>query len=313
MGELRVIEQREGEHPYTLSPFHEPVATVRAGERVVVRTLDSYGNRITSASQKITDHCRPPFVNPVTGPIHVEGAEPGDALRVTLHEVAMDRDYAVTALVPGFGGLTGTDRTALLHAPLPEVVRIMPIRGGRAWFHEGLGLPLAPFVGTIGVAPEIEAISSLVPDRHGGNLDCVETAAGRTIVLPVNVPGGRLFVGDAHATQGDGELTGVAAEVPARVTLSVAIDKGRAPGWPRIESDAELMATGSARPLEDAARIACRELIAWLAADYGWDELEAYQLFGQAGSIRMGNMVDPNYTVVAKLGRGYAKAVRTHP
>ena len=290
---------------YTFSSHHSPLATVDPGQRVTIRTLDAYGNRITSPDDRISEVCPAPYVDPLTGPIAVRGAQPGDALRVTIHEIEIDRDYAVTGLVPNFGGLTRTDRTALLHEPLPERVRIMPIREGQVHFTDRIRVPVHPFVGTVGVAPVLEAISSLVPDRHGGNLDCVDTCAGHTLIFPVFVEGASFFVGDAHACQGDGEVNGVAAEVPARVTVTFDVVSGGAPKWPRIESETELMATGSARPLEDAARIAWCELIEWMVADYGFHRLDAYELLGQVGKLRVGNMVDPNYTMVAKIDKRY--------
>lgn len=134
-------------------------------------------------------------------------------------------------------------------------------------------------------------------------MDCVETGPGHSIWLPVFNTGGLLFLGDAHARQGDGELTGVAAEMSARVTIRLELLKKRVISWPRIESGTHLMATGSARPLEDAARIAWKELIAWLVEDYSLDELEAYELLGLAGEMRVGNMVDPAYTMVAKISK----------
>lgn len=304
MTPARLIEQT-GSYPTTFSEHHPPIVTVEPGETVTIRTLDAFFNRVTTPEHKPSELCPMPNVNPVTGPIVVEGAEPGDALRVRFEAIEVDRDFAVTALIPNFGGLTRTTHTALLHPPLPERVRIMPIRDGEVHFSERVRLPVEPFVGTVGVAPVGEAIASVVPDQHGGNMDCVETCAGHTLILPVQVAGAHFFVGDAHAAQGDGEVTGVAAEVPARVRVTFELEKGRAPGWPRLESDAWLMATGSARPLEDAARIAWCELIDWLVADFGFERLEAYELLGQVGRLRVGNMVDPNYTVVAKVPRRY--------
>ena len=132
-------------------------------------------------------------------------------------------------------------------------------------------------------------------------MDVPDVRPGNTIRLPVSVEGAYFYTGDAHAAQGDGELCGVACEMTARVRLRLTVEKGRPVAWPRIESDTELMAVGSARPMEDAARIAWVELIDWLVADYGFDRLEAYQLLTHAGRLRVGNMVDPQYSVVAKI------------
>src|SRR5690606_3950429 len=125
---------------------------------------------------------------------------------------------------------------------------------------------------------------------------------------PVRVEGAYFYTGDAHAAQGDGELCGVACEMTARVRLRLTVEKGTAAPWPRIVSPTELMSVGSARPLEDAARIAYHDLIAWLVADHGWARGEAYQLLPQAGRVRLANMVDPQYSVVAKIDRRLAEA-----
>ena len=119
------------------------------------------------------------------------------------------------------------------------------------------------------------------------------------------VEGALFFTGDAHASQGDGEITGVALEVPAKVTVTLDLKKGYSIQWPRIISEDFLMVAGSARPLDAAARIAWVELIDWLAADYGFDRMRAYHLLGQVGQMRLGNMVDPKYTMVAKFPKQY--------
>lgn len=136
-------------------------------------------------------------------------------------------------------------------------------------------------------------------------MDVADVRPGNTVRLPVSVEGAYFYTGDAHAAQGDGELCGVACEVTARVRLRLTVEKECPVAWPRIESDDELMTVGSARPLEDAARIAWVELIAWLVTDYGFERLEAYQLLTHAGRLRVGNMVDPQYSVVAKIERRF--------
>lgn len=290
---------------FTFTPSLKPIAKITSGTRVVVHTLDAFSNKLTSADDDIGNVGTRPFVNPVTGPIFIEGAAPGDALHVTIEAIEPARDFAVTALIPDFGSLTRTASLPLMHPPLPAKIRVMPIRDQQVHFNEKIVLPYEPFIGSIGVAPPGESISSLVPDHYGGNMDCVETSPGNTLVLPVLVPGAHFFIGDAHATQGDGEITGVAAEMPARVTLTFNLVKNKAPKWPRLYNDQWLMATGSARPLEDAARIAWKELIDWMTQDHGFTPTEAYELLGQVGRMRLGNMVDPHYTMVAKIQRKY--------
>lgn len=301
----RLIRQPDDRYVYTYSHQHPSIATVEAGETVKLVTLDAFANKVTSDDHKVTDKCPPPYnLDPLTGPLWIEGAERGDALRVKIHDIEPDRDFAVTALIANFGGLTRTDATPMMHPPLEEISKVLPIRDGFVNFDD-IKLPFRPFVGCIGVAPFLEAIKSLTPDTFGGNMDCMETVPGNTLILPVEHEGAHFFIGDAHAAQGEGEVSGVAAEMAARITVSFEIDKGAAPNWPRIESETHLMVAASRRPLEDAARCAWMELIQWLQYDYGVDPTEAYMLMGVAGEMRLGNMVDPNYTMVAKINRQY--------
>lgn len=297
-------EVRTETYAYVFSGALEPIASVEPGEVVDIYTDDAFGSRVQSSSDLPSQVLDWPYVNPQTGPIFVEGAEPGDTLAVTILEIEPTRDFAVSAHIPEFGGLVGTAQTAMLNDPLPEQVFVYPLRdGGEVELPRGIVLPYRPFVGTIATAPALEALSTLTSGPSGGNMDVPDTGPGATVHLPVNVPGALFFTGDAHASQGDGELCGVACEIPARVRVSFELLKGRAIAWPRVVTDDELMAIGCARPLEDAARIAWRELIRWLVADHGFDTAEAYQLMTQAGRMRLGNMVDPQYTMVARIDR----------
>jgi amidase len=169
-----------------------------------------------------------------------------------------------------------------------------------------LELPLDPMHGTVGVAPgAFEARVTLVPDVHGGNMDTPELRAGVTVYFGVNASGALFGIGDGHARQGHGEVTGVAVEAAMRTTVIIDVIKGAATPWPRLESDGLLMSTGSARPLEDAFRISQHDLVLWTADLTGLDELDAYQLLGQAGEAAVGNVCDPNYTMVAKIAKSY--------
>jgi acetamidase/formamidase len=157
----------------------------------------------------------------------------------------------------------------------------------------------------MGVSPHIEAVSSLCPGTHGGNMDVPDLTAGHTIYFPVHHPGALFYTGDAHAAQGQGELCGVALEIAARGVFKFDVIKGQPITWPRIESDTHIMSVGSARPMEDAARIANADLIAWMVRDYGFDKLDAYQLLSAAGELYVGNMVDTTYSLVARCAKRY--------
>src|ERR671919_305542 len=178
------------------------------------------------------------FLNPQTGPIYVQGAEPGDTLAVSIESIEPTRDFAVSVLIPYFGGLTSTNLTRTLQEPLPERVWIWDlVDGGTKLVNEELGLelPWEPFLGTLAVAPDLEAITALSPGPFGGNMDVPDVKPGNTVYLPVWNEGALFYTGDTHANQGQGELCGVALEITSRVTVTFELDKGRAIEWPRIE------------------------------------------------------------------------------
>jgi amidase len=300
-----VREIRTSRYSYVFSPYATPIARVASCDTLDIHTEDAFESRVQSEDDLPTRVLNFPFLNPQTGPIFVEGARKGDTLAIEILEIEPTRDFVVSAFIPDFGGLTGTTQTALLNEPLPERVFVYPLRDGHVELPGDRRVPYQPFLGTIATAPEIEAIATLVPGPFGGNMDVPDTCPGNVVRLPVSVDGAFFYTGDAHAAQGDGELCGVACEMTARVRLRLTVEQGRRIAWPRIESGTELMAVGSARPMEDAARIAWKELIAWLEVDHGIDRWEAYQLLTHAGRMRVGNMVDPLYSVVARLDKRY--------
>ena len=305
---MQTITNKLGEWSYVIGPYKEPVGSVKPGEIFKIETLDAFGNQVDSSTSDITKLIKMPFVNPLTGPIYVEGAQKGDALAVTIISVETTRDYGVSAIIPEFGGLCATPLTRTLNTPLPPRVMIYPIEDNSVIFSRDLNIapiPYEPFYGTIGTAPEIEAISSLSPGSHGGNMEAADVCPGNTILLPVNVDGGFLYIGDGHAAQGDAEVCGVATEIPTKGTLKVDLIKGLSLRNPRVESEEFIMTIGSARPMEDAARIAFYELIMWLESDYGIEKLVAYQLCSQVARVRLANMVDTLYSVVAKFPKKY--------
>jgi acetamidase/formamidase len=305
---MQSITNKPANWSYVIGPYKDPVASVKSGEIFQIETLDAFGNKVDSSTSDITKLIQMPFVNPLTGPIYVEGAEKGDSLAVTINSIETTRDYGVSAIIPEFGGLCATPLTRTLNEPLPPRVMIHPLEDNSVIFSKDLNIapiPYEPFYGTIGTAPELEAISSLSPGNHGGNMDAADVCPGNTIILPVNVEGGFLYVGDGHAAQGDAEVCGVATEIPTVGILKVDLIKGLLLRNPRVESDEFIMTIGSARPMEDAARIAFYELIMWLESDYGIEKLVAYQLCSQVARVRLANMVDTLYSVVAKFPRKY--------
>ena len=308
-----VVEVVPEDYSYVFNPYREPVACVQPGQRVLIHTEDAFESRINTADDLPSQAlATAKFLNPQTGPIFVEGAEPGDALAVRMESIEPKREYAVSCYVPYFGGLTSTPLTRTLQEALPEKVYVWNLHennGSRYLVNEEIGvrLPWEPFVGTIAVAPDLEAISALSPGPFGGNMDVPDVRPGNTVYLPVWNEGALFYTGDCHARQGQGELCGVALEITSKVTVVFDVINGKEIEWPRIESDERIMVVGSARPMEDAARIACAELVLWLEEEHGFDRWDAYQLLTQAGGLYVGNMVDTTYSLVASIEKTYLR------
>ncbi|MDT5101236.1 MAG: hypothetical protein QOC76_4973 [Mycobacterium sp.] len=288
--------------------------SVKAGDVLRVGTEDCFGGRVQRPGDIPSEVVKFEDMNPVSGPIHVEGAEPGDILAVHFIDIIPARQYAVSSLFPHFGALSGTHETALLHDALPELVWFydIDVEKWTATFRAvrsdlQVTLPLDPMHGTVGVAPPFgESRLVFVPSVYGGNMDTPELRAGTTLYLPVSVPGALLALGDGHARQGEGEVTGTGLESAMRTTITVDVIKGAEPlGWPRLENQDFVMSTGSIRPLEDAFRISQKDLLGWVSELLSIDVMDAYQLVSQLGVSPVANVCDPNYTFVAKFPKRY--------
>jgi amidase len=297
MAQHHLTEDVQKAYHYTIGPYADPVLHVRPGDTVVVETQDAFGGKIVSEETKPSAVRRAPFFNP----------QKGDALAVKIESIKPrgPQPRGTTCLSPYFGGLTGTDTTVTLQDPLPEIVRKIEVTEEYVTWNDRLTLPYEPFIGTIGTAPEIDSISSLTPGKHGGNMDLPDVRPGSTLYLPVRVEGGLLYLGDCHAVQGDGEVCGVAIEIATVTTLTLDLVQGWTLDWPRLENDRFIMSIGSARPMEDAARVAYADLVRWMVDSYGFDRWDAYLLLSQVGRVRLANMVDPNYTIAASIARRY--------
>lgn len=284
-----------------------PVVLVRPGERVLVETWDCFTNKVTRPDQtfaRIDDLLgHTGGLNPIAGPIAVEGAEPGDALAVHVEDIRLGTvaPYAVTTVVPGVGGLCGGGGTP----PFRADTRICPIEGGTIRFPIGRGelrLPARPMIGTIGTAPAREALESLkFGPEHCGNVDCPDLTVGSTILLPVNVPGGLLSLGDVHAAMGDAEITGVALETSADVVLRVDLVKAKDSPYvrcPQIETADLVGSIGChfGQSLDVNVRAGFADLVVRLSRDYGIDATEAYELLGAAGGVRVHQSVEGGWS-----------------
>ena len=280
----------------------EPVLRIKPGATIETRTFSRPGDYYEKAGG--------PWPGEV-GPFYVEGATPNDTLVVKILRLRLNRDTAVSQLSPGgISGVTGDSRTRMLNDPLPtrrfvwqldrtRTVGILDIPGSASKRFE---VPLRPMLGRLAVAPSgEEAWGGLWPGNFGGNMDSSDAREGTTVYLPIFHEGAYFYFGDVHALQGDGEIIGSGLETTADVTFQIDVIKGRRIRWPRMEDENDIMVAGSVRPLIDAFRIAQVELIEWLVEDYGFDKLDAFQIVSQAGHTRVANVVDPNYTVMAKF------------
>ncbi len=284
---------------------------IKPGTRIISWTEDCYDGAVTRPGELPTKVVPPGHDNPQTGPFYVEGAEPGDTLAVRIEKLEPARDHGISSFFPGFGALNGTERTAVLGPDLPETVwfyqvdrakgvaRTGSLEGKFSW-----EVPLAPFLGCLGVAPTGgEVRSTVVPDNFGGNMDCPEVRPGNTVYLGVRVPGALLSFGDGHYAMGDGEIIGTAVEGAMNVELTVDLIKRRETAWPRIENPEWIMSVGASRPLEDAARIAFKDMVQWVRERTGMGEMDAYQFVSQNARAPIVQMVDPQYTVLVKLAK----------
>ncbi len=318
-----VVESAPSRSPFILKPTpdqfawtfggNRALATIVPGQLVQLWSEDAFGGKIRSARDLPSRALDVPFLNPQTGPFFVEGAEVGDTLAIHFIDLQPARDWAASTTIPLFGGLTATSFTQLLNPALPERVWMYALdRASSTVLFRALdsdfsvAIPVEPMLGTVGVAPKaFEVRNALVPDAFGGNMDSPEVRAGTTIYLGVNVEGALFSLGDGHYAQSEGETCGVAVEGAMSTACIVDVVKSTYVDWPRLEDDAFIMVAGSVRPLEDAYRIAYTQLVRWLAADYGLSTMDAYQLVSQVAKTGVANVVDTNYTVLAKFPKRY--------
>lgn len=309
-GKLVHYELKPNELKYTYAASYQPVARLKSGNILETNTVDCFGNAIKKPGDTLS---MAPGDNPLTGPFYVEGAAPGDTLAIKILDIQVDGKQGIGALAPGFGAINSTNYTPMLNPAIKEKIWFYPIdhSTNTALFQAldskyAVKIPLHPFFGCIGVAPAGgEARSSVVPEAFGGNMDSPEASVGNTVYFPVNVSGAMLFLGDGHAAMGDGEVAGTAIEVPLRSRVQVHVIKGKKISWPRFENDEYIMTVGAYRPLDDALRIAFTELVGWIHNDYGLSEMDAYELLSKVAEIRLSEMVDPNYVIVAKVKKSF--------
>ena len=250
------------------------------------------------------------------GPFFIEGATTNDMLKVEIIRVRPNARYAASQVYSDFGGLATDTRVRLLNEPIQarrylwqlDTVRMVGTTDMPNSRVRRMEIELRPMLGRVAVAPRgDEAFAGLWPGDFGGNMDAPEVREGTTVYLPIYHDGAYLYFGDGHARQGEGEVAGTGLETSMDVTLKVSVIKGKRIDWPRLEDATHIMVAGSGWPLIDAFRLAHVELIEWLAEEHGFDKLDAYTLLGQVGENTVANIVDPAYTVLAKINKRYLR------
>jgi acetamidase/formamidase len=281
-----------------------PAIKVPSGSVVTFETVDASGGQIT-ADSTLDDVANLDFarVNPVTGPVYVEGAEPGDTLKITI--VAFELSgWGWSAVIPGFGLLADQFDEPALHIWQYDAQSLAP-----AAYLRGAKVPLKPFPGTIGIAPAAEGDHSVVnPRRIGGNMDTRDIGIDSILYLPVEVPGALFSIGDGHAAQGDGEVCGTAIESPMNVTVKLEVVKGMALNFPRITTAGPVtrhldaggyeVTTGIGPDLMESAKNAVSDMVDLISAEHGLSPTEAYMLCSVCADLRINEIVDaPNWIV----------------
>jgi acetamidase/formamidase len=291
-----------------------PVLRIKPGDTVESRTFSKPGDYYEKDGGAWPGE---------VGPFYVEGATPGDTLVVRIVRVRPNRDTAVSNVRPnGISAVAPDSRTRMITEPLParrfvwtlDRARNMGILDIPNSASKRIEVALSPMLGRLAVAPAgEEAFGGLWPGDFGGNMDSPDAREGTTVYLPIFHDGAYFYFGDGHALQGDGEICGSGLETTMDVTLQFDLVKGKRIRWPRYEDADDIMVAGSGRPLVDAFRIAQVELIEWLVSEYGFEKMEAYQIVSQVGRSRIANVVDPNYTVMAKFPKKYLPPRKADP
>ncbi len=281
---------------YEFSRHNELRLRIESGETVLVESEDAFSGQIRSNEDR-RDKTKKPLGNPQTGPIWVNGAAAGDTLAVRIEDIQ-----------PSIGQCaTRTSDPKLLAEWLgddcPHGTHVCPIRDGVIYWSDQLTIPYRPMLGCIGTAPAFGVPTTGPAGPHGGNMDIIETAPGNTVYLPVFVEGALLYLGDAHAAMGHGELSASGLEMPAHTTITVELIKGKKIPGPRIESPDEIMTVATGRPMERSIAQGYAWLILWLEEEYAWNRWRAYDLLTHAGQISVG-YYDIG-TVATKIAKGY--------
>jgi len=281
---------------YEFSRHNEIRLRIQPGETVLVESEDAFSGQIRTNDDR-RDKTKKPYGNPQTGPIFVEGAQAGDTLAVVIEDIQPANGQCATRT---------SDPNQLaqwLGDDCPHGTHICPISDGLIHWSDQITMPYRPMLGCIGTAPDTGVPTTGPAGPHGGNMDIIETAPGNTVYLPVYVQGAYLYLGDAHAAMGHGELSASGLEMAAHTTITVNLIRNNTIPAPRIESHDEIMTIATGCPMERSIAQAYAWLILWMEADFGWDRWRAYDLLTHAGKISVGYYAIG--TVATKIKKSY--------
>jgi len=281
-------------HNFSFASSHSPALVVAPGDFIHVQTWDCYRGAITGPENALAT-IDSALINPATGPIFVTGAEPGDTLSVTLHDIRPSA-RGVARTYPGDGQLQ--------HLVTEPFAQFFDVKDGIVHMNDRVSFPASPMLGVIGVAPASDEIMTMPAGRHGGNLDNNRNTIGSTIHLPVKHPGALLAMGDMHASMGDGEICGTGIEIAGDVLVSTALIKGIGTEYPVTETATSWITHGVAAvaDLYDAMRIACEEAAKLLVDHWGFTMSEAFIFLSVQGNLGIAQAVHPaEGTVIAKM------------
>ncbi len=283
---------------FAFSPDNKPVLKVNSGEEVIFETTDCYNDHLKDSTCQRSD-LNDDDANPATGPLYIHEAEPGDTLKVEIVSIDLD-DYGIMAIGPGSGPAGDYIQD--------EETRIMKIEGKTIHFSKSLKLEARPMIGVIGTAPEMKSISTIVPDAHGGNMDCRSITEGSIVFLPVNVTGGLLSMGDLHAIMGDGETGGCGVESGGQVTVRVSVLKDCPLPLPAVVSEEKLMCITSKKTLDEAAHSCVKDIHNFLVQTVGIESKEANMFISATGQLKVCQIVDPLLTVRMEVELDHLRA-----
>ncbi|HIS40441.1 MAG TPA: acetamidase/formamidase family protein [Candidatus Aphodovivens avistercoris] len=282
-----MIELSDDKIFYAFSKGAEPALRVASGETVRIRTKDCFGNQVQTPEDEL-DSIDWDAINPATGPIYVEGAVAGGALKVAIERIELDAQTA---------SCTGKDEGVYGDKLEAWSTRLCAVEGDELVWDDKVRLPLKPMIGVIGVAPAGEPVNCGTPSSHGGNMDTTQIGAGATLYFPVAVDGALFGCGDMHAVMGDGEVSVSGAEVAGHATVTLTALPDLALDTPLLETADEFGVIYSAPSLDEAADGAVHRLVDLVAARTGQDPADLVMLFSLCGDVRVSQMVDPNKTV----------------